>query len=84
MAELINLQEADNYLRMAEEDLRNFRRNVVEARTRNIGSIWSNQQIDDLEYLFDGILAVHKAIIQVLYNNRDGRGTVHQPTAQRR
>ena len=81
MAELINLQEADKYLKQSYNYLAEFRRSVVEKRAQNIGATWSNQQMDDLEELFNGVLAVQKALIEVMHNNRDGRGT---PPGQRR
>lgn len=84
MAELINLQEADKYLKMSHDFLSDFRRGVVERRTQNLGVTWNNQQLDDLTELFNGILSVQKALIEVINNNRDGRGTPRQPPAQRR
>ena len=84
MAELINLQEADKFVQMSHDYLASFRRDVVEYKAQNLGVTWSNQQIDDLTNLFNGILAVQKALLQVMHNNRDGRGTPRQPPGQRR
>jgi hypothetical protein len=84
MAELINLQEADKFVQMSYDHLASFRRDVVEYKAQNLGVTWSNQQIDDLTNLFNGILSVQKALIEVMRNNRDGRGTPRQPPGQRR
>jgi hypothetical protein len=84
MAELINLQEADKFVQMSYDHLASFRRDVVEYKAQNLGLTWSNKQIDDLTNLFNGILSVQKALIEVMRNNRDGRGTPRQPPGQRR
>jgi len=79
MAELINLQEADKFVQMSHDYLASFRRDVVEYKAQNLGVTWSNQQIDDLTNLFNGMLAMQKALLQVMHNNRVGRGTPRQP-----
>ena len=76
MAELVNLQDADEQqrkiLEMAEQIKSKWTRDV----TNNLGVTWSNGQIDDLALLYNMIVHVNACLRSVMHNNRDGRGTV--------
>jgi hypothetical protein len=74
MAELINLKGADDALRRAEGYMAKFKSSVIEKRANNLGVTWTNQQLDDLINLYQGVVGLYGAIIEIMHNNRDGRG----------
>jgi hypothetical protein len=71
MAELINLQEADKYLALCRERLVKLGKDFDHSR----GKVWSNEQMDQLDQLWEVINALMTTVTSTLHNNRDGRGT---------
>jgi hypothetical protein len=39
------------------------------------GTVWSNEQVDQMNELWEVVNDLMNTVIQVLHNNRDGRGT---------
>jgi hypothetical protein len=71
MAELINLQEADKYLNRCRERLVKLGKAYDHGRN----TVWSNEQMDQMNELWEVVNDLMNTVIQVMHNNRDGRGT---------
>jgi hypothetical protein len=71
MAELINLQEADKYLKQCGERLTKFNTDLINSRDR----VWSSEQLDQLIDLLKVVTDLKNTVSLVMHNNRDGRGT---------
>jgi hypothetical protein len=71
MAELINLQEADKYLTRCRERLVKLGKAYDHGRN----TVWSNEQMDQMNELWEVVNDLMNTVIQVMHNNRDGRGT---------
>jgi hypothetical protein len=71
MAELINLQEADKYLNRCRERIVKLGKQFDHSRA----TVWSNEQMDQLDELWEVVNDLMNTVIQTLHNNRDGRGT---------
>jgi hypothetical protein len=71
MAELINLQEADKYLNRCRERLVKLGKAYDNSRN----TVWSNEQMDQMDELWNMVNDLMNTVTQVLHNNRDGRGT---------
>ena len=71
MAELVNLRDADKYIETCRAMTEKWKRDLEDPNK----GIWSDAQRAELAEVRAMIVLVRNALVEVMHNNRDGRGT---------